>query len=233
MALNSLPAAATLRQPRGIVQLGPYGALTAVPGWISWSVDNNLYQEADTFRIVYGVKALPASNNANWFLDQTEIFAQIFAGFPRDPANPQTAELMPVIYGRVDDIRYDLVQGSITLTGRDLTAVFIDNRISDSYLNQRAFQIATQLAESHGLDTDNISPTTAIIGPSASGSQTGLSSNRSEWDLLCYLARTSGYVVFVSGQSLYFGPDPATSADHYIIQWGRHRQAIQEVPLPT
>jgi hypothetical protein len=210
------------RQPRGIVQLGPVGALVTVGGWVSWSVDNNSYQEADTFRIVYATSGLPAANDANWFSEQTEIFAQIYAGLPQDPANPQTSEMgVALIYGRVDTIDFDPKGTLVTLTGRDLTACFIDSRISTDYLNHRAYQIATTLAQSHGLDTSNITPTTALIGTPAGYNSVMLASNRSEWDLLCYLAREEGFVVFVQGNALYFEPDPrtATATDPYTIQW--------------
>lgn len=208
------------RRPRGRVSLGPVGALTPLPGWLSWSVGNNSYQEADTFKIVYSVKTLPTSNDANWFSNQTEIFAEVFAGFPRDPANIQTSEMLSLIYGRIDDIVLDPKNGLITLTGRDLTAAFIDARISSQFKNQTSSQIATMLAQKHGL-TPVVTATKTYVGTYYTRDQVQLESNRSEWDLLALLAREEGFVVFVSGQSLFFQPDPrpTDASGAYPIKW--------------
>jgi hypothetical protein len=221
MSINTLPVVASGRRPRGIVQLGPVGSLASVPGWVTWSVSNNSYYEADTFRIVYSTSALPASFTANDFSNQTEIFAQIFGGFPQDPANPQVSELTNLIFGRVDDIGYNPVTREITLTGRDLTAAFIDSRIGSQFKNKTSSQIATQLAQSHGLDTSNITPTKTLAGTYYTRDQVQLASNRSEWDLLSFLAREEGFVVFVSGNSLFFQPDPRPTgaANPYVIDW--------------
>lgn len=220
-AINTLPATSSGRQPRGLVQLGPVGSLSTVPGWTSLSVTNNSYYEADTFRLTYSASALPSANDANWFSDQTEIFAQIYAGFPRDPNNPQASELDNLIYGRIDTIDYDPKCRMITLSGRDLTAVFIDNRITATYKSQTSSQIATQLAQKHGLDTSNIVKTTTSVGTFFNNDQEQIESNRSEWDLLSFLAREEGFVVFVQGQSLFFEPDPLpTQANNpYVIEW--------------
>ena len=220
-ALNPIPAGSSGRRPRGIVQIGPNGALSTVPGWTSLSVTNNSYYEADTFRLVYATSALPVSNEANWFSNQTEIFAQIFAGFPQDPANPQTSELDKLIYGRIDTIDFDPVGRVITLTGRDLTAVFIDNRISETFKEQTSSQIATMLAQKHGLDTSNIVKTSTPVGTFFNNDQVQIASNRSEWDLLSFLAREEGFVLFVKGNALFFEPDPRPTgaSNPYVIQW--------------
>jgi phage protein D len=219
--LNNAQAVSVGRRPRGIVQLGLTGALKTVPGWVSWSVSNNSYYEADTFKIVFAASALPPSNDANWFSDQKEMFASIYGGFPQDPANPQTAELVNWIYGRVDDIAFNPKSAEITLTGRDLTAVFIDSRISSEFQNQTSSQIATLLAKKHGLDTSHIEATTTKVGVFFNNDQVEIAANRSEWDLLAFLAREEGFVVFVSGQSLFFqaDPRPTGASDPYLIKW--------------
>jgi len=220
-ALNPLPALSDGRQPRGIVQLGPFGSLAAVSGWTKASVTNNSYYEADTFWIDYAVSALPPGFDANFFSNQTEIFAQIYAGLPQDPNNPQASELDSLILGRVDTIDYEPDTRALRLAGRDLTAVFIDNRITQTFQNQTSSQIATMLAQSHGLDTSNITPTTTLVGTFFQNDQVQIASNRSEWDLLSFLAREEGFVVFVQGNSLFFEPDPRPTgaSNPYVIQW--------------
>ena len=209
MAINTPPVAAS-RQPRSVIQLGGL----SIPGLASWSVSNNSYYEADTFTIRYASSVVPM----NWFSMQKEIFAEIFAGFPANPANPQPSELESLIYGRIDTIEFEPHPGILTLTGRDLTAAFIDARVSTQYQNKTSSQVATALAQEHGL-TPVVTPTSTLIGTYYTRDQVQLASNRSEWDLLSLLAREEGFVCFVSGQSLYFEPDPRSTQNPYLIQW--------------
>lgn len=205
------------RKPGALVRLGTFPGII-VPGWVSWSVSTNSYFEADTFRIVFAVKGLPAANNANWFAIQKEIFAEILAGFPKNPANPQPSELTSLIYGRIDSIDFNPRDGLITLAGRDLTAALIDTKIADEFQNQTASQIATKFATEHGL-TPVVTATTALVGTYYTRDQVTLTADRSEWDLLCLLARDEGFVCFVSQQSLFFEPDPRNAADPFVVTW--------------
>ena len=220
MATNTLPVTAAARQPRAIIQVNGQ----TVTGWISWTVRNNTYFEADTFEVDFAVSALPSSNDANWFSTQTETFVEIFAGFPQNPADPQIPELTSLIYGRVDDVTYDPVATTLRLTGRDLTAVFIDKRVAGTltsdgvYTQKRSSDIASALASAHGIATD-ITATTQIVGTFDGAQNTILRANRSEWDLLCWLAREEGFVCYIAGQTLYFGPDPISSSSAYAILW--------------
>lgn len=205
------------RQPRGLVRLGTFPG-TIVPGWVSWSVSNNSYFEADTFRIVFAVKQLPSANDANWFSTQKEIFAEVLAGFPQDPANPTPGELTSLIYGRVDNINYNPRDGLITVTGRDLTAAFIDAKIAAEFQNKTSSDIATMLAKNHGL-TAQVTETSTLVGTYYTQDQVSLTADRSEWDLLCLLARQEGFVVFVTGQTLYFGPNPRSTDNPFVVNW--------------
>lgn len=207
----------TGRQPRALVRLGTFPG-TIVPGWLSWSASNNSYFEADTFRITFSASALASANNANWFSTQKEIFAEILAGFPQDPTNPQPNELQSLIYGRVDNIDFDPRDGQITLSGRDLTAAFIDNKIADDFQNKTASDIAGMFAEKRGL-APVVTDTSTNVGTYYTRDQVSLTADRSEWDLLCLLARQEGFVVFVFGQSLYFGPDTRNDGDPFVINW--------------
>jgi phage protein D len=213
--LNTLPVQPSLRQPRGIVQLNG----STVPGWIDLMVRNNTYFEADTFRVKFAVSQLPPANNAAWFAAQQETFAEIFTGFPSNPGQPALAELKPsLIYGRIDDIKYDPVATTIEITGRDLTAAFIDKKLTQNYANKRASDVATLLANSHGL-TAVVTATKRIIGTLYDRDQVRMQANKSEWDLLAWLAREEGFVCYVTGQQLYFGPDPVPTSSAYVIQW--------------
>lgn len=217
--LNDPLAQSEGRQPRALVQLNGI----TVPGWVSWEVENNSFYEADSFRVSFAVSALPTAMNANWFSTQTETFFEVFAGFPADPNNPIPQELLSLVYGRADHIEYNPVSTLITVSGRDLTAPFIDNKITQDYANQKSSQIATTLATTRGL-TPKVTATTEIIGTYYKHDEVRLQAGRSEWDLLAWLAREEGFVCYVSGKTLFFGPDPRSTDNPYVIQWSSTAQ---------
>lgn len=215
------------RQPRAIVRItSPAGnnpsaaSNLEVDDWISWEVTNNIYYEADTFRVSLALSALPPERDAYWFSVQTQIFVEILAGFPADPANPNPVELPSLIIGRADDIEIDPVAGTLTLTGRDLTAVFIDNKITATYENEHVRDIVKSLASSHGL-TAVVVGANDFAGTLYKRTQVHMQADRSEWDLLTWLAREEGYACFVKGFDLHFEPVPARSKDPYLLQWNK------------
>ncbi|WP_458763572.1 hypothetical protein [Cupriavidus basilensis] len=201
MSLNELPVQPASRQPRGIVKV----AGVRVDAWIDWSVDNNTFYQADTFRVSFAVTALPAETNAAWFAAQKEAFVEIFAGFPGDPSNFSESDLQSLIYGRVDDIDYDPVATTLVLTGRDLTAAFIDAKTSMQYQNLTSSEIAIQLAQAHGL-TPVVTATTTKAGSLYAYDHVRMVDQRSEWDLLTWLASEEGFICYVKGQELHFEP---------------------------
>lgn len=213
--LNVLPVVATARQPRGAVKL----AGTVVAGWIEFEVDNNNFRSADTFDVTFAVNGLPKSNDAAWFATQKTILVEIFlTAKPADPAKYAPTIADRIIYGQVDDIDFDPCDGTIKITGRDLTALLIDTKGSENHQNQTASDVATLLAARHNL-TPVVTTTTKKIGEYYSQDHTDLSQQESEWDLLIKLADFEGFDVFVAGNELHFQPKPKASGDHYAIVW--------------
>lgn len=204
------------RAPRGAVRLN---GLVMV-GWEDWEVENNAFRAADSFSIRFAAGRLPTGIGPDWFGGQAAITAEIFASAaPFDPANYQPLPADRLILGQVDDIAYDPVRGSLLLTGRDLTALLIDTRISSGYLNQTSSQIAAAIAESHGL-APVISETATPIGTFYSQNHISLTQQRSEWDILTELAQFENFDVFVAGDALHFEPLPdAGMAGRYDIDW--------------
>ncbi len=208
-----LPAA---RAPRGAVRLN--GVI--VTGWESWEVGNNAFRAADSFAVSFAVAELPMGLGPDWFGAQAAITVEIFASAgPLDAANYQPSPADRLILGQVDDIDFEPLRGSLVLTGRDLTAQLIDTKVSSGYLNQTSSQIATVLAENHGL-TPVITGTTTPIGTFYSQNHISLTQQRSEWDILTELAEFENFDAFVAGDELHFEPlpDPAT-AGRYVIDW--------------
>ncbi|RIJ85016.1 hypothetical protein RSP822_18285 [Ralstonia solanacearum] len=223
MSLNVLPALPEVRQPRAIVKVtgaavnGVYPPPVIVP-WVSWVVDNNTFYQADTFRVSIAASVLPESVDVNWFSSQSEAFIEILAGFPADPFNYTEADLDSLIYGRIDDVEYDPVSTMLSLTGRDLTAVFIDAKTTIQYQNLTSSQVAAKLAASHGLGVSGPATTTPV-GNLYAHDHVSMTDQRSEWDLLTWLAQQEGFVCYVTGKTLNLGPRPPAPAEPYELRW--------------
>lgn len=213
--LNTLPVLAKVRHPRGAVRLNG----TIITGWEAWEVDNNAYRAADTFSVTFAAGALPSGFGLDWFAAQTGIECEILANEdPPDPDNYQPVLADRLILGAVDDLDFNPLTGTITISGRDYTSWFIDTKTSEGYLNKTASQIATLLAERKGL-TPVVTATTTLAGTYYRQNHISLTQERSEWDILCELARFEDFDVFVTGKELHFQPRPADTGDRYVIEW--------------
>lgn len=204
----------TGRQPRGAVKLN--GELVA--GWVDLEVTNNAYYSADTFRCRFAGALLPTDRNAVWFSEQQDMFVELFIGFPPNAASFSASDLESFIYGQVDHITIDPVTNTIEVDGRDLTRVFIDTKTTQKWPNQTSSQIAAQLAKAHGLNS-SITATTTKVGKYYEIDHVNMADERSEWDILTYLADLEGFKVWVRGQTLYFrpAPDPASTQPYQIV----------------
>jgi phage protein D len=213
--LNALPVVAGVRQPRAAVKLNG----VVVPGWVSWEVDNNVFRAADTFRVSFAVSELPADRNAAWIAAQSEIDVEIFATEkPSDPANYSPTAADRLIHAQTDDVSLEPAQGTIELSGRDLTARLIDTKTSENFSNQTASQVATTLAGRRGLKPV-VTATSTKVGNYYTQDHVDVSQERSEWELLVKLAEYEGFDVFVAGDEFHFQPKPKEGGDHYAVVW--------------
>lgn len=205
----------TARSPRGAVKVNG----EQIVGWVDFEVENAAYYSADTFKCRFAASALPKDRGAVWFSNQQDQFVELFIGFPLDPNHYTTSQLKSWIYGQVDTIEIDPVTGMIEVSGRDLTRVFIDTKITAKWPNQTSSQIATALAEKHGL-TPVVTPTKTLAGKYYEIDHVSMAVEQSEWDILTYLADREGFKCWVRGQSLYFQPvpDPKKTAP-YTLTW--------------
>nr|MCX5476747.1 hypothetical protein [Endobacter medicaginis] len=115
-----------------------------------------------------------------------------------------------LVTGDIDDLHLDVENGVVSLSGRDLSARFLDTKTSNAWPNSTSSQIATYLAGLRGLQANVVSTSTPVgqyyqleHSRVTAGSFSKFSN---EWELLCYLAREENYVVSVSGQTLNFVP---------------------------
>ncbi|MDK4804951.1 MAG: hypothetical protein OC190_00210 [Novosphingobium aromaticivorans] len=221
--INALPALPGARSPRGAVKLnGVFVPCVAI------NVDNNAYRAADTFDVTFAVGALPAAYGPAWFGSQSSIDCEVFMTTDAvSPANYQPTAADRLILGQVDDIEFDPLAGTIHITGRDWTAKLIDTKTSENFLNQTSSQIAQTLAARHGLAAQ-VDPTTTRVGTYYSQNHSGLSQERSEWDLLVELAAYEDFDVFVRGETLYFQAKPADAGARYVIEWRQPDEGAPE-----
>jgi phage protein D len=187
-------------------------------GWLEWQVDSNTFYQADTFRIDFSVSKLAQDRGIDWWADQTEVFIEIFAGFPSDPLNFTAADLESLIYGRVDEIDFDPSSRNLTVCGRDLTSYFIDTKTTQQWVNHTASQIAIELAQSHGL-TPVVKKTSTKVGSYYQIDNVLVTNQHSEWDLLSYLATKESRVVYCKGKELHFESKDHESEEPYVLSW--------------
>lgn len=214
LSTNPISAESTARCPRGIVKING----EPVSGWIEWEVDNNTFYSADTFRATFSLSELPGEYSAAWWASQTAITVDILGGFPLDPERFNQSELMTLVSGSVDHTDFDPGQRLMTISGRDKTALLIDTKTTEKWPNRTASEIATDLAVRHGL-TPVVTATRTRTGTYYELEKVTLTDQRSEWDLLTYLANKEGFVVYVKGIELHFEAKPSAESLPYVINW--------------
>jgi len=214
----------TASQPRVWVVLDHDTLLLSL---VSVHVVNNNFYEADTFEVRATLSGQPFPRNSEaWWLSNPEIGLTVKVS--KSPTSPWTT----LIYGRVDDVVVDPVSDEVILSGRDLTGLLIDSRLSGTtmaqYQNLSASQIVTALMEpfSAWFSGNQITDTSGGVGGYYAGNFLTLFRNRSVWDVITWLAQTnvdsSGnpapFVAYVKGKSLVWGPAPAPTG-YFLIDW--------------
>jgi len=182
-----------------------------VPGAISLEVLSVSYFSAARFVIVFAIGAGP-STNLGYFLSlggQTITIDMALTGFG----------FVPVITGVIDNIRVEIVDNTVILTGRDLSARLIDTEILQTFSNQTSSQIAVSICERQGL-TPNVTDTSTPVGQyyeleHVRNALALYGRGTTEWNLLCALAEAEGFSLSVTGTTLNFGP-PSAAAVVYV-----------------
>ena len=188
-----------LRQP--VLSVLSDGA--TLPNLIDGDVLANTHFAAARFRLRF---ALAAADAAPLF--QPGALLDVQATLNGAPVS--------LVQGEADSIRMDVIDRSIEVEGRDLTARLLDARTQETFSNQTASEIATTLATRHGL-TPDVTATSTLAGRYYSTEHDRITLGQfsraiTEWDLLAFLAAREGLEVHVSGQTLRFGPAGGTHA---------------------
>lgn len=198
-------------------------SLGDVPQYISgckgFEFDYTTYSSSDSFSAEFSSSALPSDMNKNWLLSQDDLYLSLFVGVPRNLNSWTPDELKTKFFGRVDNVHYDPVTGTITTTGRCISALLVDAKTTEKWVNKTSSQIATILAARHGL-TPRVTPTSTPVGSYYQIDHATMTDARTEWDLLTRLAKIERYTVYVRGQTLFFQPlSMANSATPYPVLW--------------
>lgn len=197
------------RAPRPVVSVN--GVQLPAKAVISLEVSNASHFTADRYRVELNVAGLPAGfRPAYWAESQDDRVSVAVSLNGETPA--------PLIVGQVDDVDWDVSGRTVTLSGRDLSAAFIDNKTAEKFQNQTASQIAQTLAPRRGLSA-SVQETTTLAGIYYEIDHALTTHEETEWDLLVYLAEREGFDVWVSGTTLYFQPPPAATSLPYVLLW--------------
>ena len=172
----------------------------ALPNLIDADVLANAHFAAARFRLRFAIEPADAEN---LFASGTVMDIQLSLG----------GSCTSILQGEADTIRIDVLNHTVEVDGRDLTARLLDARTQETFSNQTASEIAQTLADRHGL-TPDITATTTLAGRYYSSEHDRItlgqfSRTTTEWDLLTFLAAREGYETFVSGQTLTFAPLPS------------------------
>ena len=115
-----------------------------------------------------------------------------------------------LITGHVDDLHVDPTQGTVQLSGRDLTSLLVDTKIQQAFPNRTTSQILSMFAAEHGLVAD-VTPTTRLVGTYYKDEHDKLSlgnfsKQTSEWELACYLVRQEDQDIWIDDKGLHTRP---------------------------
>jgi phage protein D len=186
-------------------------------GIIDFEVTNASHFAADTFSLNADLDLLPVNYGLTYWGQSFGDELEIFVGFDGNPS-------FSLIYAQIDDVEIDVAERSMRLGGRDLSARFLDVKTAQLFQQQTASQIATMLAQSHGM-TASVTPTTQKVGAYYEYYHSRVTKDESEWDLLMFLAEQETYDLWVSGKTLNFQPPVADTAPPYIVQWDENTRA--------
>lgn len=201
-----------VRPSRGIVTVN-----NQIIRFTSHHVEQNAFSAADSFEVVlpFFIRDsqsgdLILANGPEFqsiLLTQDVVPVSIWVGYPPNPFNYQMSDLTQIMDGYMDTAhwQFDKTGETVTLNGRNKTALFIDSKIYDKFPNLTSSRIAETLATSHGLKTA-VASTTTLAGTYYNQNSSVLGTDISEWDLLLFLAQQENYIVRVKGDILYFGP---------------------------
>ena len=170
---------------------------SGLPGLLEADISSTAYFGAARFRLRLAMDAATASA-----LLQPGMIVDVQVGVSGPPTS--------LVQGEIDSFAIDVLNGSVSLEGRDLTSRLLEAQTQETFSNQTASEIAETLAARHGL-SPNVTATTTLAGRYYGNEHDRLtlgqfSRSTTEWDLLTFLAAREGFEAFIDGQTLNFMP---------------------------
>ena len=190
-----------------------------IAGVVSAEVTSNNHYAADRFRVDIATSADPSMGPAFW-AGTASIVIDVQVSVQPAPVAAAATSWQSLAQGQVDLVDIDMVSRIARLEGRDFTAALIEARTQETFANRTSSEIATILAQRHGL-TPQVTQTTTPVGQYYQLEHDRItldqfSRSTTEWDLLINLAQHEGFDVFVQGTTLVFAP-PTQQPDNPIV----------------
>ena len=181
----------------------------AVVDWLSIDIVSTNNRRASTFEI-----KIPTFAQTNMSFEDIIATEVIDVAIDMDAGD---GEFVRLLTGRVDMFEERFVSEDAIFTGRDLTALLIDTKTTQKFVEVTSSTVASLFAEEHGLKED-IQSTDTPVGTYYNNQSVSLNSQTTEWDLLSFLAQNEGFDLYVDNKTLVFKA-PSTTKDYYVIDW--------------
>lgn len=207
MALNDFLTQSLARKPDARITLNGQQVY-----WKSFEVLNNNHSMADSFTL-----HLPLYEQLNnWTIDRFSKEQSIEVSIS---ISVDRVTYIQIFLGLVDDLRpLDLMQDTVTISGRDYSSLLIDEPDTEKYTDFTSSDLAIKYANDVGL-TPVVTATTTSIGVYFDSNHVSLTSKQSKWDLLTYLAQQEQFDVFVKNRELHFQPKVSETSTPYVLRW--------------
>lgn len=226
MPLNNPNAAGALLRPR----LRILSAGVEIPQCYALSLVSSNRFQADRFTLSFAATASGVGSMA-WWASQSNLPVDLQVGFVAPGSAEGSQSWTSLQTGKVDRPSLDMDSRTISVEGRDNSALFIDARVQPQQavnVNQTSSEIVAGLVAAQGL-TASITATPTPVGRFWSSDHTAASfsqfhSVRTQWDLIVTLARLEGYNAYFQGSAFHFEPITDPAADPYVWQYATDAQ---------
>lgn len=189
------------RKPRAIVKVNDIQV-----NFIDIEIRSGAPYTADTYFLEIPLNEQQNLNLA-YFASTDKFSVKIYVGFPKDVDSFTVSDLVLMIEGESNDVEINPSEGLVSISGRDLSSRLIDKKVTKSFSNITASELAIEFANDNGLKADVV-PTTQILGTFLQTAQTYTANNTTQWDMLVQAAMNQNFMVFVKGETLVFKPNP-------------------------
>lgn len=189
-----------LRKPRAVVKINNKDVK-----FIELEITSGSPYTADTYFIEIPLYDQPDGIDFEYFSVTEKFLIQVYMGFPKDADSFNINDLSLMIEGESNDVEIDPSQGTVSISGRDLSSRLIDSKVTQSFSNITASELASLFAQQNGLK-EEITPTTQILGNFLQTAQNYTANNTTQWDMLVNAAINEEFIVYVRGDTLVFKP---------------------------